>query len=428
MEILYLIILEIMSITPKDIEIMKKSKSSRFYKWWDHVGIEFVPTWLLSFDHIIWWWIPRWRIVHIFGKSWSGKTSLALHIAKKFENIGEKILFIDAENTFPEYIRKILDIKDIDIYEPSSWEDAVDAIVEWLNQKYGLIILDSVAVCTPMSQLDQSSENNAIGLLPKLMAKLVKLTTDRLSQNNATLILLNHEKDTIGGYKGQVYAPAQWTILFAASLNVRINSTGKSNYILDSDTNKIALKPSRIQVLKSKVKALHDNEIMVFLDLKWRFSETVDMLIFGMQIWVISKNGAFIKYWDTSLWQWILKAVKMLIGNNELNKKITTHILDRVAIVNKQDDVVFSDDVDWYNDMVDEYNDKYTDKITITHKVWIDKTIEDTLINKLADKQQAYNSLTDLAKATKKSKRTVQRWKSQWLIEERDDKFYLLNI
>ena len=417
-----------MSINEKDLAAMKKMNSRRFYKWGSCNKIDLVPTGLKSLDNIIWWWIPRGRIVHIFWASWSGKTSLAMHIAKKFENTWDKVLFIDAENTFPEYIRKILDIRNMDVYEPSSWEDAVDTIVDALDQEYKLIILDSVAVCTPMSQLEQSSENNAIWLLPKLMAKMVKLVTDKLAQRWSTLLLLNHERVTIWWYKWQVYAPAQWTILFAASLNIRINAMWKSEYIFDSDTGKLALKPSKVRVLKSKVKALHDEELILYLDLKGRFNEIVDMLIYWLKLWIIKKNWAFIKYWDETLWQWILKTIKILIWNTELNNRINKHIDDRIALIDKQDDVVFSDDVDAYNDLVDEYNEKYWENIELSKKIWMDKEIEEKTINEYADKNKWFESLDEIVKVTKKSKRTIQRWNNQWIIDKRDGKFYLLNI
>ena len=116
---------------------------------------------------------PRGRIIEIYGPESSGKTTLALSAVAECQKKGEKVAFIDAENSIdPEYAKNLgVNIDDLILSQPDSGEEALE-IVEMLA-KSGVFGLDSV------------------GLQARLMSKALRKITAILNKNACTVIFIN---------------------------------------------------------------------------------------------------------------------------------------------------------------------------------------------------------------------------------------------
>lgn len=132
----------------------------------------------------------RGIVTQIYGASGTGKTNICIQLAVTTVHSGKKVVFIDTEGFSAERFRQIAgeDAKkvagEIIIYEPASLDQQYSAVLELekiMNEKIGLIILDSAALFyrLGLSSDDSNEENmalrrelvNQIGLLHGLARK-----------------------------------------------------------------------------------------------------------------------------------------------------------------------------------------------------------------------------------------------------------------
>ncbi|MDO8728147.1 MAG: DNA repair and recombination protein RadB [Candidatus Methanoperedens sp.] len=132
----------------------------------------------------------RGIVTQVYGASGTGKTNICIQLAVSTVQSGKKVVFIDTEGFSAERFRQIAgeDAKkiagEIIIYEPASLDQQYSAVLELekiMNEKIGLIILDSAALFyrLGLSSDDSNDENmalrrelvNQIGLLHGLARK-----------------------------------------------------------------------------------------------------------------------------------------------------------------------------------------------------------------------------------------------------------------
>ncbi|MCE8422470.1 MAG: DNA repair and recombination protein RadB [Candidatus Methanoperedens sp.] len=109
-------------------------------------------------------------VTQLYGASGTGKTNICIQLAIETVKNGRKVILIDTEGFSADRFRQIAgeDAKkiagDIIIYEPSSLEQQYSAITDIekiMNEKIGLIILDSAALYYRLGlTVDDSNEEN----------------------------------------------------------------------------------------------------------------------------------------------------------------------------------------------------------------------------------------------------------------------------
>ncbi len=141
-------------------------------------------------DELLGGGFERGIVTQIYGASGTGKTNICIQLAVAAVRSGKKVVFIDTEGFSAERFRQIAGDEakriagDIIIYEPSSLDQQYSAILELekiMNEKIGLIILDSAALFyrLGLSTDDSNEENvalrrelvNQIGLLHGIARK-----------------------------------------------------------------------------------------------------------------------------------------------------------------------------------------------------------------------------------------------------------------
>lgn len=129
-------------------------------------------------------------VSQLYGASGTGKTNICIQLAVECVKSGKKVIFIDTEGFSSERFKQIAgeDAKkiagDIIIYEPTNFEQQYSAITDiekLMNEKIGLIILDSAALFyrLGLTQDDSNEENmtirrelvNQIGILHGIARK-----------------------------------------------------------------------------------------------------------------------------------------------------------------------------------------------------------------------------------------------------------------
>jgi len=151
---------------------------------------ERMPCGCKCIDDLLGGGFERGIVTQIYGASGTGKTNICIQLAIATVQSGKKVVFIDTEGFSAERFRQIAgeDAKkvagEIIIYEPASLDQQYSAVLELekiMNEKIGLIILDSAALFyrLGLSSDDSNDENmalrrelvNQIGLLHGLARK-----------------------------------------------------------------------------------------------------------------------------------------------------------------------------------------------------------------------------------------------------------------
>jgi DNA repair protein RadB len=120
-------------------------------------------------------------ITQIYGASGTGKTNICIQLAIECTRSGKKVIFIDTEGFSADRFRQIAgeDVKkaagDIIIYEPASLEQQYSVIVDLdkiMNEKIGLIIMDSAALYYRLGLTAEESNEDNIALRRELVNQI----------------------------------------------------------------------------------------------------------------------------------------------------------------------------------------------------------------------------------------------------------------
>lgn len=139
--------------------------------------------------------IRRGSIVEIFGSESSGKTALALYLAKQYQKNGEAVLYIDAERTLTKETATGAGVEPDNFYilHENITERALQ-VCESVADTFRLIIIDSfAALCTQSAEIGDTG-----GATAKITSRAMPLLVKRLAQTGTTLIIINQLRKDVG--------------------------------------------------------------------------------------------------------------------------------------------------------------------------------------------------------------------------------------
>jgi len=175
--------------------------------------------------------IPVGKIIEIFGFEGCGKTTLALELSKCFS----KTYYIDYEHELDENYVKGIGAKLSKLECPETFEEGIDNFFHSLkkNEKYDLLIIDTIGSAITNEQIEKDLKDNTIGSLSQKVTIFLRKAEKILKPMGITLILLNHKKDKIGiGFGGErYYTPGGRQIKYSSS--IRLSITQKKDKIFD---------------------------------------------------------------------------------------------------------------------------------------------------------------------------------------------------
>lgn len=148
--------------------------------------------------------IEKKTITQIYGPPGVGKTNICIiSMLKAIEN-GKNVVYIDTEGSLSIERIKQLSGKDCDellkniiIYEPSSFEEQSEALEKiFLLENVGLIIIDGIVSLYRLELCDKINENTKLNrMLGKQISNLLKVSR----QKNSGILITNQVKDSING-------------------------------------------------------------------------------------------------------------------------------------------------------------------------------------------------------------------------------------
>lgn len=214
--------------------------------------------------------IPRERMIEVYGPESSGKTTLALELAKEIQHAGGDITFVDVEHALDtNYARDGIgvDVDNMLISQPDYGEQAIDLVYQLLKEQKEdpsrphLFIIDSVDALIPKKELDcdfdieydasgkkTKKSGGGLGLRARLMSDACRRLTSHLKGTNATIIFINQIRMKIGVMFGNPETTSGGNALkFYASVRLDIRNIGQYKQSDEVVGNKF-----RIKVVKNK--------------------------------------------------------------------------------------------------------------------------------------------------------------------------------
>lgn len=209
--------------------------------------------------------IPRERMIEIYGPESSGKTTLALTMAKEVQQVGGDVTFVDVEHALDTNYAKNgigVDVDNMLMSQPDYGEQAIDLVYQLLKlqkedpSRPHLFIIDSVDALIPKKELDcdfdieydekgkkKTKSGGGLGLRARLMSDACRRLTSHLKGTNSTIIFINQIRMKIGVMFGNPETTSGGNALkFYSSIRLDIRSIGR--YPKDGDIlgNKFKIK------------------------------------------------------------------------------------------------------------------------------------------------------------------------------------------
>lgn len=270
--------------------------------------------------------MPRGRVIEIFGKEATGKTTLALHCIAESQKQGGTAAFIDAEHALdPDYAKRIgVDFGNLLISQPDSGEQALQ-IVERLvtSGQVDIIVIDSVAALTPKAEIAGEIGDQHIGLQARLMSQALRKLSGIISKTKTVVIFLNQIRMKIGiPFGNPETTPGGLALKFYASVRINLRRIAQ---IKRGD--KIVGSRIKAKVVKNKVAApfkVAEFDIYYNEGISW----TSDLINTGLKYNVLKRTGNSYIFNGKRLGVGMDATKKALKESKALSKEIEKQILD----------------------------------------------------------------------------------------------------
>ncbi|RJQ36112.1 recombinase RecA [Candidatus Microgenomates bacterium] len=268
--------------------------------------------------------VPRGRIIEIYGPEASGKTTICLSIIAQAQKHGGVAAFIDAEHALdPIWAERIgVKLDELLISQPDTGEQALE-IAESLIRSGGVdvLVIDSVAALVPRAEIEGEMGDAMMGLQARLMSQALRKLTGVISKSKTVCIFTNQLRQKIGVMFGNPETTTGGLALkFYSSMRLDVR---KIETLKDGD--KVVGSRHRVKVVKNKVSAPF--RIAEF-DVSGRgISREGGIIDVGVEMAILQKSGAFIRFGELMLGQGKEAAKIFLKENQDVAKKVVDEIL-----------------------------------------------------------------------------------------------------
>jgi len=301
-----------------------------------HTEAGVIPTGSISLDAALGiGGVPRGRVVEIFGKEASGKTTIALHIVSEAQKLGGVAAFIDAEHALdPVYSRKLgVNVEELLISQPDTGEQALE-IVEMLTRSgaVDVIVVDSVAALVPKAEIEGEMGDAHMGLRARLMSQALRKLTAVLSKSSTCAIFVNQIRYKIGVVFGNpMTTPGGLALKFHSSIRLDIRSVTR----IKKGEETVGIRVV-VRVVKNKLAPpFKDAQFdIIYGD---GISKEGEILDLGTELGVLDKSGTWFSFGDTRIGQGRENARLFLKENKDLTEEIVGKIKETVGLASKED-------------------------------------------------------------------------------------------
>lgn len=271
--------------------------------------------------------LPRGRIVELYGKESSGKTTIALHAVADAQRQGLQCAFIDAEHALDVKYAEALgvDVPSLLISQPDCGEEALE-IADMLvkSGQVGVVVIDSVAALVPRAELDGEMGQAHVGLQARMMSQALRKLKGVANEKNVLLVFINQTRLKIGvTYGSPVTTPGGEALKFYASVRLEVARIAKVK-----NGEQVVAGRTRVKVVKNKVAAPF-TEAEFDIEFGVGISRPGEIIEMGVECGVVDRSGAWISYGGEKLGQGKENAKAFLSENPDVMSAIASAILSK---------------------------------------------------------------------------------------------------
>ncbi len=279
--------------------------------------------------------VPRGRVVEIYGRESSGKTTLALHVIAEAQKKGGAAAFIDAEHALDIYYTRRLgvDVDELLVSQPDTGEQALE-IAEVLVRSGAIdvVVIDSVAALVPRAEIEGDMGDSHMGLQARLMSQALRKLTAAIHKSKTTIIFINQIRMKIGVVYGNPETTTGGNALkFYATIRMEIRQMSQIK-----DGQEITGIRTKVKVVKNKVAPpfkIAEFDIMYGTGM----SKVGDILDIGVSNEIIDKSGTWYSYNSERLGQGRENSKAYLLEHPEMMLEIEDRIKEKLGVLQVQE-------------------------------------------------------------------------------------------
>lgn len=199
--------------------------------------------------------LPRGRMVEIFGREASGKTTLALHVLANAQKAGGAAAFIDAENSFDaEYAARLgVDLSNLIVAQPSCGEEALTICEKFVRSgELDVVAVDSIAALVPQEEIEADMGDAQYGLQARLMSRAMRRLTSAIAGKKTLCLFTNQVRERVGVVREAFeVTPGGMAMKFHAACRLKVATVG----LLKNPAGEITGNRTKVTVVKNKLAA-----------------------------------------------------------------------------------------------------------------------------------------------------------------------------
>lgn len=221
------------------LKLLKKYKEPENIQW--------IRTGIHALDLILGGGFPMKRIIELFGSESSGKSTLGWLLAKKFQEAGGVVIFLDMESTEPVENARNLGVNVDEIFRPDPMPETVeqvrDSVRDIVNDIRAvapnvpiLVLWDTVAATGTFRQWEKGEKgynsrqalDATMGAVAAALSQYFQEFSKWLYNNNVTMLCINQVREKIGVMFGNPETtPGGRALKFYSSIRLRLNKGKK---------------------------------------------------------------------------------------------------------------------------------------------------------------------------------------------------------
>jgi len=197
-----------------------------------------ISTGCTSLDKLLNGGIPVSNVSLVYGEAETGKTTLAIQCAVNCAKKGQKVIFIDADNSFSAKRLSQIAYHDLEklspliiLLKPNTFQEqilAMDHLEEYLTEKVGLIVVDTFTSLYRAEFGEGSKERFALNReLNRQLACLAQIA----KTHKKSVLVTSQVRSVLIEAKVDLEPVATRVLKFWSDVVIRLKPTGRTNVV-----------------------------------------------------------------------------------------------------------------------------------------------------------------------------------------------------
>jgi recombination protein RecA len=261
-----------------------------------------IPTGVPTLDVALGGGLPVGRVVEVFGKQQTGKSTLAISACIEAQRAGGLVVYVDAEEALSKDRAAFLglDMNNAVVLEPSTMEEAYKYLDHLLahfgaSEEYPfiLIVWDTIAFTPSAAEMDDNGEIKAdMGKRAQNIRRIMRKMIKMCARSKACFLSLNHVTEKIGGFvnPGAYETPGGTAFKFGASLQILMKSDNSKKIFSEEDEKQQVGNHVKFKIEKTRLSP-PKREVTARLNYYYGFDKAGTVLDYLIENKLASKEG-----------------------------------------------------------------------------------------------------------------------------------------